>query len=79
MRTAFDLEDDLRERIEGSLRELLPDGGEIRFATDEELICGIELRAAGRKIGWNVGDYLDGLRESLARALDEEIGGTDGG
>lgn len=79
VRTAFDLGDDLQERIEGSLRELLADGAEIQFATDEELICGIELRAAGRKIGWNVGDYLDGLRESLARALDEEVGDTDGG
>jgi hypothetical protein len=32
------------------------------------------LRSGGRRLGWNVEDYLGALGESLAAALQEEVG-----
>ncbi len=76
VRTAFTISEGARRRVTSVLG---PDYGqdEIRFETSEELICGIEIRAGGHKVGWNVRDYLDVLGESLSQVLAEETGDGD--
>jgi F-type H+-transporting ATPase subunit b len=70
--TTFDLPEELRRQVERALdarsREL-----DLRFTRDPHLICGIELRARGRSVGWNVAAYLDALRRDLGEILDQEV------
>lgn len=44
----------------------------VRFDTAPQLICGIQLLAAGRAVGWNVSDYLQGLSGQIREALRQE-------
>ena len=76
VRSAFTIPEETRHRVASVLE---PDYGQgtIRFETSDDLICGIEIRAGGHKVGWNVRDYLDALGESLSRALAEETGDGD--
>lgn len=41
----------------------------LEFECDPDLAWGIELRAGGRKIGWNIDSYLESLRKNLSEAL----------
>ena len=78
IRTAFNVPEDLHATIAGAMRDVL--GGDVRieFATDDRLICGIELDVNGRRIAFDFEDYLGGLEEQLTAALDRERAGTDG-
>ena len=44
---------------------------EINFKVSPKLICGIETRTEGKKISWNIENYLDGLEEQLKKAFTE--------
>lgn len=74
VRSAFALSDDARDAIEKTVRTAISRDAEIRFERSPELICGIELAAAGVKASWSAGDYLDGLEERVAAMLDEAGG-----
>jgi F-type H+-transporting ATPase subunit b len=76
VRSAFAIPEETRRRVASVLE---PQYGQdkIRFETADDLICGIEIRAGGHKVGWNVRDYLDALGESLSQALAEETGDGD--
>jgi F-type H+-transporting ATPase subunit b len=76
--TSFDLPDDVRRKVEGTLGDLLADASAVDYARSSDLVCGIELRTGGRKIAWSVDEYLDALSDSLAEALDEESEEDDG-
>lgn len=72
LRSAFEIDPGVRQRITQIIQAELAEGIEVRFETAPELICGIELKASGRQIAWNLDDYLEALEENLVRALDEE-------
>ncbi|MBE7384833.1 MAG: ATP F0F1 synthase subunit B [Leptolyngbya sp. SIO1E4] len=42
-----------------------------QFEVNAALGCGIELRAPGYKLEWNLAAYLDNLEQTLARILDQ--------
>lgn len=71
--TAFDLPAESRRHIEAMIRTHLSDGIDIEFKTAPELICGIELKAAGYKVAWSAGETLDELEEEFAAALDTAV------
>lgn len=83
VRSAFELDETQRERVREILIELAAQHGEkdseedeahefeIDYETEEELICGIEIEAGGRKIGWSIDESLDGLREEFADLIEE--------
>ena len=54
----------LQKRIETELRELGVQG-EIAFEINPELLCGCQLRAGGLVIEWDLGAYLDTLKERM--------------
>jgi F-type H+-transporting ATPase subunit b len=71
--TAFELPDERRRRIEAMIHEHLTDGIDIEFKVVPELICGIELKAAGYKVAWSVGETLEELEDEFATALDAAV------
>lgn len=76
--TGFPLNDGDRARIVAALREFAGDALEAVFETDPDLVCGIEVDRAGRRIGWSVADQLDEFEEALLRRLSDlsERGGA---
>lgn len=78
VRTAFNLPASQRERVARVLGECLQGDVDVAFGRDRALLAGMELRLAGRKFGWSLSSYLDGLEDELwndVRRLvpDEEL------
>jgi F-type H+-transporting ATPase subunit b len=63
--TAFDLPKKQITQITKALHGLLGDGVVIQFATDANLISGIEINSHGQKIGWSIADYLTTLTKRV--------------
>ena len=72
IRTAFKLTEDWRKRIRRVLRDKLDVELELKFKTSSDVLCGIELVAAGHKLGWSVNEFLAGLDEQIHAALPDE-------
>ncbi len=75
VRTGFPVSDAQRDRITEAIRSLFGDqaeGVDLDFETDPDLILGISLRTADRKLAWTVADYLADLEKKARRALDEQ-------
>jgi F-type H+-transporting ATPase subunit b len=71
--SAFDLSQSERQKLTKQLHLTLGIEPEVRYETDPELICGVELRSHGCVVGWNLRKYLHGLEQDLAGMLEEEI------
>lgn len=65
VRTAFELDESQRDRLQAQITRCLAPDLELDFGIDEHLLAGIELRLDGRKFGWGLSEYLDGLEEEL--------------
>jgi F-type H+-transporting ATPase subunit b len=77
VRSTFELPEGQRKTIDEVIREkFLPDVN-IRYETTQDLICGIELRADGRKIAWNIDNYLQSLEENLFRLSEKPVEVSD--
>jgi F-type H+-transporting ATPase subunit b len=72
VRSAAELSGESRDQIRQGLQKHLRDGISPSYEQSPELICGLELQAGQRAIGWNLGDYLSRFRETLEQALDEQ-------
>lgn len=71
--TALKLSEANRERIRDSISKVITNGAEFEFADSPELICGIELRAAGHKVAWSVSEMLQQLEEEFSKAIDQSL------
>jgi len=70
--TAFDLAHEHEEKIKSAVKSRLQKKGEVTFVRSEDLICGVELRTDGRKIGWSINSYLEDLEDDLAQVFHRE-------
>ncbi|QDU39038.1 ATP synthase subunit b [Maioricimonas rarisocia] len=70
VRTAFPADEEQQHRLLQALRDLFGDQLDIAFESTTELVCGIELIAADRKLAWNVDDYLESLDHALTVAVE---------
>ncbi len=75
--SAFEIPEAMSREIAEVLRAYTADSKGLQFETSPDVICGIELRAHGRKIAWSVRDYLEGLETTLAEVLKGEAKGPD--
>jgi len=69
--SSFQLNREKESGIRKILEEIIGDKVEINFKVSPKLICGIETRTEGKKISWNIENYLDGLEEQLKKAFTE--------
>jgi len=69
--SSFPLTREKESGIRKILEEIIGDKFEINFKVSPKLICGIETRTEGKKISWNIENYLDGLEEQLKKAFTE--------
>jgi F-type H+-transporting ATPase subunit b len=69
--TAFDLSEEIRQKIAAQVQEQFGRDLALRFATSGELLAGIELLTSSRKLAWSLGSFLDSLEEDLSQAFQE--------
>jgi F-type H+-transporting ATPase subunit b len=69
VRSAFDLDDASRARIDAAVGAAFGATAACRFERADELVCGIELLGGGHKVAWSIDDALKSLEDGV-RALD---------
>jgi F-type H+-transporting ATPase subunit b len=67
--TAFELSEEIRQKVTARVQEQFGPDLALRFATSEELLAGIELLTSSRKLAWSLGNFLDTLEEDLSQAF----------
>jgi len=72
VRSAFKVPEKMAGEIKEVLRNQAAGHVDVRFEISPDLICGIELKFSGRRISWNVADYLETLEESLLATLESK-------
>ena len=71
--SARELSDGARRRIADALKRHLHDRARADFETSPELISGLEIRAHGQALGWNLRRYVEQFGEMLGRTMGEEL------
>lgn len=74
--TAFALTATLRGRLTRAVHEHIGEGIEVDYSEDSDLLCGIEMTAAGRRLSWTLAEYFEELEKRLQAQL-ETTGGDD--
>lgn len=69
VRSAFELTAEQQNVIKQALNETFPPQVSVRFETTPELVSGIELVMNGRKVAWNIADYLASMEQSVGGLL----------
>jgi len=67
--SAFELDSTVRGRLTRAVHEHIADGIEVDYTQSPELLCGIELTGNGRRLSWNLADYMEELTASIEEAF----------
>jgi F0F1-type ATP synthase delta subunit len=67
--TSFPIDTGVRTRLQTAVAAVIGEDVELVFEESADLICGIELRAAGKKAAWSMQNYLETLDEKLSLAF----------
>jgi F-type H+-transporting ATPase subunit b len=78
--SSFELDADTRNAVERTLGQVVFDGRTPApsYRRAERLICGIELRTAGYKLGWSMDGYMDAFEHDIAAAFPAAAGLPEG-
>ncbi len=69
--SAFPIPRDARGALIDVIGKQFGTDNSIDYEVSPDLLCGIEVRTAGRKIAWSLDSYLGELEDALARTLEE--------
>lgn len=73
--SAFEIGKKEREKISSAVHRQIGKDAGLSWNVAPELISGIELRAGGKVVTWNLDSYLKSLEEEFGRVLEDELGG----
>ena len=75
IRSTFRIPEEHRSQLIELVADELFSGGHIqtRFERSDDVVCGLEIRAGGRRLAWSIEDYLGDLEEQVRQALDEDV------
>lgn len=71
VRSTFPLSETSRDGIRQTLRTELDVDITPHFVVDEALVCGVTLRVDGRRVAWNIDNYLNRLESDTRAKLEE--------
>ena len=67
--TSFELDSGGRRRVTRAIHEHVKPDVDIAYGESPDLLCGIELTAGSRRLGWSLADYLDRFEGLVGKAL----------
>ena len=65
----FEMNEDRSQELRAKLIEWFPKSKSVRFEVEDKLGIGIQVRAGGRKVEWNLADYLEKLEKEIIADL----------
>lgn len=68
--SAFALNDQKLEELGARILELTTVRPAFHYRQEPELICGLELEAAGHRIAWNMESHLGDIEQEILKSLD---------
>lgn len=68
--SSFALKPAARDRLTGMIHHHIAQDIKVDYAESPELICGIQLTASGRRLGWNLADYLENMEQRVQAQLE---------
>ena len=71
--SAFGLAPGRQEQLICAVRAALAPKAALEFVVSDEVMCGIELRAGGRKVAWSLDSYLGAIEEELDELVSREV------
>lgn len=74
VRSAFDLSAQQQNSIAAALKEILGVESSVRFATEPELVSGIEFVTNGHKVAWSIENHLASLEKEIGKLLENQTG-----
>jgi F-type H+-transporting ATPase subunit b len=78
VRSAFETKTAMRRKITRVLHDEISKELDVDYHTEPDMLAGIELKAAGKKIAWSLQNYLDTLEDSVAEALKKDAHAESG-
>jgi F-type H+-transporting ATPase subunit b len=78
VRSAFELPAAVKRHLTSQLHEALGAAVEVTYERAADVVCGVEIRAAGESLAWSLEGYLDTLERRLAEGLGERAAGAKG-
>ncbi len=69
VRTAFAITPALRKQLVAAIEDAFGTGHVVSFERSRAIVCGIELRAAGKLLRWSVESMLEAVGSDIADAL----------
>tara|TARA_R110000737_G_scaffold93541_2_gene126896 strand:+ start:32882 stop:33760 length:879 start_codon:yes stop_codon:yes gene_type:complete len=69
--SAFDLSETDRTSIHTAIKKTFGADIDLKFTVSKDLISGIELKANGQKLVWNIADYLLSLEQEVTKLLQK--------
>jgi F-type H+-transporting ATPase subunit b len=73
VKTGFQPSTASRETLTAAIRKLVGPAVTPQFDSDQSLVCGVEVDLDGRRIAWNVSDYLCQFQEALDHAASTSV------
>ena len=73
VRTAFALSREQRHRLIKSIHDVLANDIAIKFDDAPDLICGIEIRAAGQLLRWSLDGLMEDVEVDIANAIKDQV------
>jgi F-type H+-transporting ATPase subunit b len=74
VRTHFEIKADMRRKITRNLKREISEELILDYETDSELLAGIELIIAGKRVSWSLAGYLQDLHDRTLEALSQDRG-----
>ena len=71
--STFELDSATRGRLTRAVHECIAEGLDVSYEQAPELLCGIEITSGGRRLSWNLANYLD----ELGVRIDETLGSAE--
>ncbi|WP_029898936.1 F0F1 ATP synthase subunit delta [Desulfohalovibrio reitneri] len=68
--TAFELPGKLKSALTRKIHQRIGEDVECEYATDGEVLLGVELSAGGARVAWSMREYLRRLEESVMEVLE---------
>jgi len=68
--SSFPLKPLVREHLTGMIHHHIAQDVKVNFDESRALICGIQLTASGRRLGWNLADYLKDMEQRVQAQLE---------
>ncbi len=63
----------LKERLSEAIRKNTGEGISVSYRKTDDLIAGIQIRAAGLKVAWSIDEYLEEVEKNLNEMIQQEV------